>query len=85
MEWRKREEGRGWRKARSVFSYSNCEGRCCRAGSSRLAPGEEAVGRDRFTAAAVTVPCLRVQVLLSDVHLFSSHASFAVVFHKEQF
>lgn len=55
-----KEEGCGWGKARSVFSYSNCEDCCCRAGSSRLVQGEEAVGRVRSTAAAVTISYLLV-------------------------
>lgn len=51
-----KEEECGWRKARSVFSYSDCEDCGCRAGSRRLAPGGKAVGRARPTAAAPTVP-----------------------------
>lgn len=79
LRWsREKEEGCGWRKPRSVFSYSTAD--CCQAGSSRLAPGEEAVGRARFTAAAATVPYLLVKVLTLDTnHLFSSHMNFAVI------
>lgn len=55
-----REEGCGWGKARSVFSYSNCGDCCCRAGSSRLVQGEEAVGTARAWAAAPAVLYLLV-------------------------
>lgn len=80
-----REEGCGWGKARSVFSYSNCEDCCCRAGSSRLVQGEEAAGRATFTAAAATIPYLRVWVpmwhplpLLHQHAFYSDHIRYAI-------
>lgn len=80
-----REEGCGWGKARSVFSYSNCEDCCCRAGSSWLVQGEEAAGRATFTAAAATIPYLRVQVpmrhplpFLHQHAFYSNHIRYAI-------
>lgn len=62
MEWRKRRrEGRDVGGERldqcSAILTVDC---CCRAGSSRLAQGEEAVGTARSTTADIAVPYLLV-------------------------